>query len=228
MGTSNLGSVTVQLRTQNYRHHAQAQTLTCLCCWGTRCPLELRGVTSRRYPVTSLVAWVHVSLRELWASSLTCRSLGPTTRSSAVIDTERNTDDSSRSWWINCLQDKSVFVRKLEGRVCELFYFWRSSLKFSSLKNRKVFMMSFGVLLCAHSLTRLGDFHRTWRLSGSKTHSAGQFGKDGFKERVVRAEQQVLLMWLRHNPPQLWLIGSPNTWIQGSVFNKKGTHSALI
>lgn len=56
--------------------------LTCLCWRERRCPLEVRGLTRRRYPVTSPVAWLHVSLRELWPNSLTCRSLGPTTCSS--------------------------------------------------------------------------------------------------------------------------------------------------
>lgn len=56
--------------------------LTCLCWRERRCPLEVRGVTRRRYPVTSPVAWLHVSLKELWPNSLTCRSLGPTTCSS--------------------------------------------------------------------------------------------------------------------------------------------------
>lgn len=70
----------VFLTTSHRRRCACVRALTCLC-WGCRrCPLERRGVTTSRYPLTSPLAWLQVSRRELWPNSLTCRSRGPTAR----------------------------------------------------------------------------------------------------------------------------------------------------
>lgn len=97
-------------------HCARMRALTCLC-W--RCPLELRGVTRSRYPLTSLVAWLQVSLRELWPSSLTCRSLGPTTRTWTSMGTEKsNLQNRWLSWCII-----KVFYREIHSILITIFKF---------------------------------------------------------------------------------------------------------
>lgn len=81
--------------------------------------------------MTSPVAWLHVSLRELWPSSLTCRSLGPTTRSSPVIEGKRRKSDADRmreeERGVENMQVDIKYVRKI-------YYVSEEAAEYSEIK----------------------------------------------------------------------------------------------
>lgn len=116
----------------------QVRALTCRC-W--RCPLEPRGVTRSRYPLTLLVAWLHVSLRELWPNSLTCRSLGPTTLTWTSMDAETHRYSSENTFKISWCVIK-VLYREMHSILTTSSHF----LKLFKREENQTLLW----LLCSH------------------------------------------------------------------------------